>query len=496
MIKALLLILMVSLVLCAASCSAQKKGDSSGEPGALQSFFIGLNKGLMRYRQVSANRQSSLSPETALKVARLHDAAPFVIYKSIISELSEGRQKDAEGMLAVFVRMHARDQRLAFAQAVCSRSRWSKITATQQFFRVLDMDPNTIEGKCARHALALDEMRDVDGSFRGLKLLADENPRNPFPLWLIGIYSREYCRRTGKTDRGEAGVEAYTKLLSMFEVGPVLLHQTFANILAEELGRPEEALKHRRIAVTLEPAVWNYEGLANTLSALKQYDEADEIFARVVEMRPGVARQWHNWAVSLEHQKKWAECVEKSTKSLECDSDYYKARKTLGYALESQGQLAEALDQYEKTIQTYPRDPYAYNAAARVHRKLGQPEKAEEFLQQLAVATGGPRKVSAPLRPSFTITPVSISPVAVTMNINTEQSFAIFYGMAPYSIQVTDPLLGSIVPGPVATNGVFGVQHTCIYYPATPQRGPVATNYVRVLDASSNSATARIVQWQ
>lgn len=446
-------------------------------------------------RQLPSLRELFLSREVRSKVAVLKDANPSDAYQSIISELSAGRQKDAEGMLEVLVNLHPDDQRLAFAQAVCARSRFRKRKAGTLFRHVLNMDPGTVEGKCARHALDLEKMKRVDENFAALKRLANENPDNPFLLWVIGIYCRTYNRNTDKTDRSADGVEAYTKLLELFEVGPVLLHQTFANILAEELDRPEEALKHRRIAVELQPRAWSYDGLANTLTALKKYDEANEIYAEVTRMKPNDARKWHNWAMCLRDQEKWADCAEKCRKAIKCDPGYYQVRSTWGYALNKQGKLEEALEQYEENIRMDPVNPYPYKEAAKVYRKLGQPEKSEETLDKLAAVTGKPR-TKKPRRQRFAIAPVIISPNSVTMNVSSEQSFAICHGLEPYAVTITDPQLGRVAPGPTVTNDVFGVHYTYTYHPATAQRGAVATNYVLVYDAGSNSARAKIVQWR
>jgi tetratricopeptide (TPR) repeat protein len=337
------------------------------------------------YKQpIPSLREFLLAPKVRKQVAALKNKPASGVYDAVIEDLSAGCQSDAEDILDVFVGIHTNDQRLAFAQAVCTRSRFSKLKAGWQFRHVLDMNPGTVEGNCARYMLDLDDRKRVTESFKGLRLLADENPNNPLLHWMIGVQCRDHFRHTDMTERSAEGAAAYARVLELFDVGPVLVHQTYANILSEELDRDEKALKHRRIAVTLEPKSWTYQGLANTLSAMRKYDEANVAYAKLVELDPDDAQYWHNWANSLSYQQKWDDCILKCRKALDIDAGYYKARNKWGYALEQQGKLREALQQYEETIKIHPVHPYAYEAAARVLTKLGEADRAQEFLQKKA----------------------------------------------------------------------------------------------------------------
>jgi len=119
------------------------------------------------------------------------------------------------------------------------------------------------------------------------------------------------------------------------------------------------------MAVRLEPASWTYQGLANTLSAMKRY-----------------AEYWYNWASSLSRQGNLADCIEKSKEAVERDAAYYRAYNTWGYALERQGKLDEAVAMFKKTISVNPAHPYAYGAIARVLKKKGDTAGAEEYLKK------------------------------------------------------------------------------------------------------------------
>ncbi len=333
------------------------------------------------YKQaVPVLRELLLPPRVCYKIKQLKDADSAHAYDNVISELSAGRQDDAEMMLEVLVAIHTNDQRLAFAQAVCNRSRFDKNEADWQFRQVLDMSPHTVEGKFSRYMLDLDDRNAVENGFKGLHLLSEENPKNPLLLWMIGVQCRDNYRHESTTNRSVEGIIAYERVLKIFDVGPVLVHQTYANILSEELGRHEEALPHRRIAVQLKPAAWTYEGLAHTLSKMRKYEEANKAFAKIIEFDSSDAQYWYDWARSLQDQKKWDECIEKCQKALAIDEDYHYARSAWANALEKQGKFKEAFEQYEETIRIDPVDFYACNGAARMLRKLGDfPEAARRY---------------------------------------------------------------------------------------------------------------------
>lgn len=335
------------------------------------------------YRQpIPALRELLLAPKLRQQIATLKQASPSQVYEAVIGELSAGRQGEAEAVLNVFVGIHTNDQRLAFAQAVCTRSRFNTQQADGQFRRVFAMDPRTVEGNCARYVLDLDDHNHVDDNFKGLHLLAADNPDNPLFHWMIGIQCRDYYRHTNRKDRSPAGAQAYQRVLELFDVGPVLVHQTYANILSEELEQNEEALAHRRIAVRLDPKAWSYDGLANTLTAMKMYDEANQTYAKSTELDPNYARYWLNWAGSLYSQGRYEDCISKAKIALAVDPGYYLARYFWGLALEAQAKRKKALVQYEEAIRLNPAFPIAYGAAARVLGILGDPNRAQELLDK------------------------------------------------------------------------------------------------------------------
>lgn len=313
---------------------------------------------------------------------KLVDAGPERAHAEIMNMLSAGRQADAEEMLAILVGAFPENQPLAFAQAVCSRSRWAKSRASWQFRRVMELAPSTVEGKAARYMLDLDACKMVEDNMNGLRILIQQNPKNPLLLWLMGMACQDNYKHTDKTTYAEEGARSYRALLDLWDVGPVLLHQTFANILSEQLDLMEEALKHRQLAAELEPAGWTYQGLANTLTKMKRYDEADVAFAKLMELDPDDAQFWWNWALMLNQAGRNEDCVEKCRRAAELDPTYFKAYKTWAYALHSLDRLDEALAMCQKVISMNPKEFDMYTKAAGILKELGREDEAAKLLEQ------------------------------------------------------------------------------------------------------------------
>ena len=93
--------------------------------------------------------------------------------------------------------------------------------------------------------------------------------------------------RTLKRDRD--GVNYYRRLCTTVHPGPILIHQTYANLL-DEIGEHEEALAHREQAVKLEPEPWTYSGWANTLEQMGRHQEAGKVRRTADQLVPGSQR--------------------------------------------------------------------------------------------------------------------------------------------------------------------------------------------------------------
>lgn len=288
-----------------------------------------------------------IDPAYAEAVSR---QSPECVYTQVVATLGAGNQREAEALLDCACELYPTDQRLLFANAVCAHSRFSKQRSGLLFYHVARMDPASYEGQCAICITALEQKQDVPERFRELTTLVEKAPTNTFFLWVAAIQCRTLTREYGGTNYSVKGAEYYRRLLEQWETGPVLVHQTYANILSEELDRSEEALPHRLLAVKLEPKGWTYQGLGNTLKRLGRYEEASEAFAKCTELAPGDATFWCNWGSLLDAQGDYRKSEEKYRKAIELNPTDDELWGLLGRGLMAQGRFEEALNAFQTNL--------------------------------------------------------------------------------------------------------------------------------------------------
>jgi tetratricopeptide (TPR) repeat protein len=298
------------------------------------------------------------------------ELSPAEVQAGAMELLNDGKQGEAEDFLQTYLAIYPHDQRIAFLYACCRRSRFSIAESTALFQAVVRLGSRSPEGQCAHHIIELDGHRDVGRHFDGLRSLASAHPKDPMIRWMMAVQCRNY-------DANDEGVFHYKKLFEIWNPGPVLVHQTYGNLL-HALKRYDEALVERRKAVELEPAGWSYDGLGLTLTKLERYEEADEAFEYAVEINPDQASYWNNWAVELNAAGEFAEAIKRCQKAIEVDPTHYRAWSNWGLALELQGKLEDALEKYKKALAIDPSNQYARNRLRAVEIKLQANRSAAE----------------------------------------------------------------------------------------------------------------------
>lgn len=276
-----------------------------------------------------------------------------------MSLLNAGKQAEAEALLA--------KQRDVFLMACCLRSRFMVDDSSPIFKAITEQNGDSVEGQCAIHILYLDNGRDVEKHFEALRKLADDNPDDMMLRWMVAVQ----CRAL---DKNEEGVRQYKILLEKWNPGPVLVHQTYANLL-DELRRYDEALVERRKAVELDPTSWSYQGLANTLAAMKKFDEANKAYAKAVELAPDDSASWRSWAWGLQRQGNFDEAIVKAKKALTLNPNEWRAWNVWGGCLKSQGKAEESIAKFRKTLELNPNDNYARAQLKALEEKLNPQSK-------------------------------------------------------------------------------------------------------------------------
>ena len=279
------------------------------------------------------------SPRPAEKPAA-PEPKPLNVEQQVLSLLGAGKQSEAETLLEDYALRENSSQRINFLAGCCKRSRFHVDESSYVFTIVADQDTNTVAGQCAIHLVYLDRHQDVDLHFNALLRLADENPDDPVVRWMAGVQ----CRAL---NRNEEGVRQYQKLLERWNPGPVLVHQTYGNIL-DAVGRYEEALAQRRIAVAQEQKSWSYVALANTLSLLNRFTEADEAFAAAIKLKPEDAKLWTEWAGALHRAARYDEAAEKCRQAIRVSDTEGKTWMIWGACLEMKGDVQGAVEKYKR----------------------------------------------------------------------------------------------------------------------------------------------------
>jgi len=258
-----------------------------------------------------------------------------------IELLSGGRQGEAEALIAWATQRYFDDADLLFAKGVLERSRWDKSAAELWFGLARRQGAHSYIREASLLLLRLDRRNPKESDLLNLIRLSNEHPDDVYLLWLSAIQ----CREQKKADLGRT---QYEKLLTHFKVGPILLHQTYANILTEDFKEYDKALEHRYLAVALEAKHWSLRGLGDTLMKLKRYDEACAVFARAVQLEPLCNDCWSNWGWALQQTGQFEEALEKHREAGLLDP-------SSAYDLYCAGYCMEKLERYEEMFNFYRR---------------------------------------------------------------------------------------------------------------------------------------------
>ncbi|MEA2068585.1 MAG: tetratricopeptide repeat protein, partial [Verrucomicrobiota bacterium] len=207
--------------------------------------------------------------------------------------LAEGRQKDAEELVDEASATFQADQQLLFLRGVLERSRFRKSDAFKTFSATYALGTDTVQGQAALASATMDFKMGVDAGFVSLRNLIKIHPDEILLRWLFAIQCRTHRKYP------EEAEEQYRIILDEWKPGPVMVCHTYANILTESLGRPEEALAYRERALLLAERGWTYQGYANTLRKLGRYEEASAAFEKAVGIVPMNVDYWRQWGKCL-----------------------------------------------------------------------------------------------------------------------------------------------------------------------------------------------------
>jgi tetratricopeptide (TPR) repeat protein len=136
-----------------------------------------------------------------------------------------------------------------------------------------------------------------------------------------------------------------------------------------------------KIKDVLIDTLFAYGGYLNDDYTL-QYEEARNLFRRIIEIDPANYRAHYNLGIAnfnLEKIERAKECYEEA---LKIKPDYKHCFYNLGLIYESEGALLEALKNYEKALDIDPKFPYAVHARNHILRNLGELKKSKSAIPE------------------------------------------------------------------------------------------------------------------
>lgn len=309
-------------------------------------------------------------PSHADPSATASPLTPDSVYADTFRFLAAGQQRDAENVLSHGIELFDRDPRLLFFAAACHRSRFDVDSAAPLFLRVARLDPAGKYGLVAAEILHLDLKHDIPAHFAKLRERVDANADDPLLLWMAAVQCRSL-------HENEAGIAYFDKLGKHFNPGPVLFHQTYANLL-DQVGRSADAVPHRNLAICLEPAPWSYSALGDTMTLLKRWPEADDAYAQSLTYAD-TFHLWDNWSWSMQERGDNDGCIEKARRALQINPRSTRLWNRLGDASARRKDVVFVAEQcYRNAIECAPNDPYAYDKLAALLEAKGDPQSAAQ----------------------------------------------------------------------------------------------------------------------
>jgi tetratricopeptide (TPR) repeat protein len=155
----------------------------------------------------------------------------------------------------------------------------------------------------------------------------------------------------------------------------------------QKAGRFEEAIRHQRSALEIEP---NSATLQNNLGAAMMLNGQDEQalvhFTESVRLEPNLGSAYANMGLALQKLGRSEEAAGAFVKALRVDPRLAGIRHRLAMALSEQGKTEEALIQLNVAVRNNPEDATAYYIMGGVQQRQRNFEEAERsFRRALAI---------------------------------------------------------------------------------------------------------------
>ncbi len=287
------------------------------------------------------------------------------------------RRSNAEAMVQLqkFVEANpkATEARMNLARLYATEQRLPE--ARREFERLATDFPENAELALAIGLLSL-QLGDFDTADRQLRKLLDGKPKDPDTL-------RYYL---GRSAEGRKQFADAVKWYRAVESGPQRIPAQLAeaSVLARQ-GRTKEAREVLRqiVPASLDQRVQLILTEAQVLRDAKDFQGAFELLGEALAKTPDTADLLYDQALVAERLGKFDIAEKNLARVIEIRPDHAHAHNALGYTLADRNvRLDEALKLIETALKLAPEDPYIMDSMGWVFFRMGDSQKALEFLQR------------------------------------------------------------------------------------------------------------------
>jgi len=324
----------------------------------------------------------------------------------IIQLLASGKQAAAERKV-----QNPKSPQQLFWKAVLLRSRFDNSRATPLFIKVMKEIPDFPEGLASACIVGIDLSNKATPAlhyFNALMILAGEHPDSVPIHWMAGVMSRTMTR-DDLTSRGYTlaesmkrqvlfcGIDQYEKTLSRLSPGkgPVLIHQTLAN-LYDDVEDQDSGAKCHAMAVSMERQPWSLHADAVSLMQLGRNKEALPLVKEAISMLENEIRIASSIAFlakefrkitdplngSLPALRNISKALEPLDQSISTPVELPRYYGIYGYTLLNMGRRDEALAAYEKAFAINSTLQNTVSLCMDTSKRMGLYDKALKYSRQ------------------------------------------------------------------------------------------------------------------
>ena len=241
--------------------------------------------------------------------------------------------------------------------------------------QVIKIDPNN-SGAYNNLGNALSDQKKLEEAITAYRKAIELDPKFAAAYYNLGVVLSDLGKK-------EDAIAAYRQAIKLQPDADA--YNNLGNAL-DDLGKKEEAINAYRKAIELDPKYTKaHYNLGYVLDSLGKLEEASAAYRKAIELDPNDAHvAYNNLGIALYGQEKLEEAINAYQKAIQLDPNYAFPYRGLGDALRKQGQLEKAINAYRKAIELDPKFAQAYYGLSMALSGLGKKEEASAAYRKAA----------------------------------------------------------------------------------------------------------------